>query len=225
MFPISASVKTRKIPLVTIILIAVNIFVFMLQIQSGNLEKFINLYALVPKNINFMNIGTLFPFVTAMFLHGGFFHLFSNMWFLWVFGDSTESDLGVLKYLGVYFAAGILGNLTQYLLNPTSSIPMLGASGAISGVLGAYIILFPKSKIKTIMIFIFTISVVNIPAVVYIFYWFLLQLFAGILSLPFSYQSGGVAFWAHIGGFLAGMHLAKRVKTSKVPYIEGEIVE
>lgn len=198
---------------------------FVLQIQASNLDKFISLYALIPKNINFLNIYSLLPFVTAMFLHGGFFHLLSNMWFLWVFGDAVESDLGVFKYIILYFAAGILGNLMQYLLSSNSTIPMLGASGAISGVLGAYMVLFPKSMIKTVLILIFSISIVNIPALIYIFYWFVIQLFAGILSLPFSYQSGGIAFWAHVGGFLAGVYLVKKIKTRKVPYIEGEIVE
>lgn len=225
MFPLSASIKSRRLPVITILIIGINIFVFFLQLQSNNLDKFINLYALIPKNISFLNVNTLLPFVTAIFLHGGFIHLLSNMWFLWVFGDAVESDLGIFKYILLYFAAGILGNLTQYLLNPGSAIPMLGASGAISGILGAYIVLFPKSVIKTVLILIFSISVVNIPAVIYIFYWFIIQLFAGILSLPFSYQSGGVAFWAHVGGFLAGVYLIKRIKAPKVPYIEGEIVE
>lgn len=226
MFPIAASIRSKRVPVVTLLLIAINTFVFILQIQSSNLDKFIDLYALIPKNIIFFNLNTLPPFITAIFLHGGFFHLLSNMWFLWVFGDTVESDLGVLRYLGLYFAAGVLGNLAQYLLNPNSAIPMLGASGAISGILGAYIVLFPKSMIKTFMIFIFSVSIVNVPAVIYIFYWFTLQLFAGILSLPFSYQSGGVAFWAHVGGFLAGVYLAKKFKkTPKIPYIEGEIVE
>lgn len=225
MFPISASIRSKRVPVITLLLIAINILVFVLQIQSNNLDKFIDLYALIPKNINFFNLNTLPPFITAIFLHGGFFHLLSNMWFLWVFGDAVESELGTLKYLSVYFAAGILGNFAQYLLNPASPIPMLGASGAISGILGAYMILFPKSMIKTFMIFIFSVSIVNIPALIYIFYWFILQLFAGILSLPFSYQSGGVAFWAHVGGFLAGAYLVKRIKTPRAPYIEGEIVE
>src|SRR5690349_13916700 len=148
MFPISDSIKSGKFPILTVFLIGITVFVFAQQLLSPNPDVIIQKYALIPTNVNFSNLNTLYPFITAIFLHGGFLHILSNMWFLWIFGDDVEARLGKIAFLLLYFLAGIIGNLVQYLLMPGSTIPMLGASGAIAGILGAYFILFPYSKIK-----------------------------------------------------------------------------
>lgn len=147
------------------------------------------------------------------------------MWFLWIFGDNVEARLGIIKFALLYLLAGITGNFAQYLLTPASNIPMLGASGAVSGILGSYFILFPSSNIRTFIFMFFFVTVTEIPAVIYIFYWFIIQLFSGIASLPFAFATGGIAFWAHVGGFLTGLVLARNWKPkNRQDIIEGEIV-
>jgi len=145
-----------------------------------------------------------------MFLHGGAFHLFSNMLALWIFGDNVEDRMGHVRYLLFYLLCGIAAALTHVYLNPTSPIPTVGASGAISGVLAAYFILFPNASVYTLIpLFFFWIEVVRIPAVIYLGFWFLSQLFNGVfaLSVDTLQASGGVAWWAHVGGFVAGLVL------------------
>lgn len=228
MFPISDSVKAKGFPFITIFLIAVNILIFAQMVLMGRAEEFVNQYSLIPETVHFLDPSSLIQFVTSMFLHGGFFHIFSNMWFLWVFGDNVEIEVGHFKYLFLYLLAGFAGSLAQYLLNPTSGIPVIGASGAVSGVLGAYLTLFPKHSIKSVVFIFFVITVVNIPAAFYLFYWFILQFFQGLASLPsLNEELGGIAFFAHVGGFIAGIVLARFfVKNKYKPdYIEGEIVE
>ena len=225
MFPISDSAKSGRIPLITLAIILVNAFVFYEQITVPNQEAFIFQYALIPSSINLLNPQTLLPFITSMFLHGGFFHILSNMWFLWIFGDNVEARLGVIKFTFLYLLAGTIGNLSQFMLTPNSDIPMLGASGAVSGVLGSYFVLFPSSNIRTFLFMFFFVTVTEIPAVIYIFYWFAIQLFSGIVSLPFTFATGGIAFWAHVGGFLTGLILARDWKSrGRQDIIEGELV-
>ncbi len=227
MFPISDSIKSGKIPFITLLIIALNAFVFYQQLLPGG-EGFTLQYALIPSSINFLDPTTLLPFFTSIFLHGGFFHIFSNMWFLWIFGDNVEAHIGKIRYVFLFVLSGLIGNLAQFLFFPGSSIPMLGASGAVSGILGSYFALFPGSKIKTFLFLFFFITVSEIPAVIYIFYWFVIQVFSGVASLPFAFATGGIAFWAHVAGFLTGLILtrnfvSKRSKFNNV--IEGEIVE
>lgn len=224
MFPISDSIKSRSFPIVTLALIAVNIFVFFQELTAPSTDEVIKQYALTPSLVHFSDWHTLIPFVTSMFLHGGFLHIISNMWFLWIFGDDVEDYFGKFWYLILYFGAGIAGNVAQFYTASGASIPMLGASGAISGVLGAYYALFPNSRIKSIVTLFFFITVVEIPAVFYLFYWFIIQLFSGIASLPQS-QMGGVAFWAHAVGFIVGVFFGRTLAAGKQKeYIEGEIV-
>lgn len=224
MFPISDSIKSKSFPIWTLFFIAVNVYVFFKEISFPDPEAFIRAYSLIPSNVNFSNIDSLIPFITAMFLHGGFLHIISNMWFLWIFGDNVESFFGKFFYPFVYIGSGLAGNFLQYFLYPTSTIPMLGASGAVSGILGAYYVLYPHSRIKTILPIFFFITVAEIPAVIYLFYWFFIQLFSGVASVGISTQSG-VAFWAHVGGFVTGFMLAKMFTNEKGKgYIEGEIV-
>lgn len=215
MIPISDSISTHRLPFLNVSLIAFTIFVFIQQILAPNQEAFIYQYALIPANINFSDYTTLFPFVTSIFLHGGVLHIVSNMLFLWVFGDNVETHFGWILFVPVYLISGIVGGLAQYMLMPSSEIPMLGASGAVAGMLGAYYVLFPHSTIKTLVPFFGFLSVVNVPATFMLGYWFVLQLFSGAVSLPFSGESGGVAFFAHVGGFVTGVIIARLVKGSK----------
>lgn len=225
MFPISDSVKSKKIPFITIFIVVLNIFVFA-QMLLGGTEQFIAQYALVPSQVNFLEVRSLLQFVTSIFLHGGFFHIFSNMWFLWVFGDNVEERIGRIKYLSLFLATGIAGALLQYILNFDSLVPMIGASGAVSGVLGAYYVLFPRHTVRSLIFAFFVITTMNVPATFYILYWFVIQLFSGVASLPsISAQSGGVAFFAHIGGFITGLLLTKYVfARAKKSWIEGELI-
>ncbi len=224
MFPISDSHKSEIFPFLTLFLIALNVYVFFLELTAQSSSKFIELYALTPSLINFSNPNSLTEFISAMFLHAGIFHLLSNMWFLWIFGDNIEATLGRIKYLLLYILTGLSGNFLQYLLNPSSQVPILGASGAISGILGAYLILHPRSKIRTFLIIFFFITITEIPAVFYLFYWFFIQFVSGVNQIG-AIQEGGVAFWAHIGGFVSGVVLAKLFKRERKSYIEGEIIE
>lgn len=208
MFPLSDSIYTHRFPFFNLFLIAATIFVFFQQIISPNPDAFVLQYALIPSSIDFNNLNTLFPFVSAIFLHGGFLHIISNMWFLWIFGDNVETHVGVIPYYFLYFVSGIVGNVLQYVIAPHSSIPMLGASGAVAGVLGAYYILFPHSKIKTLVPFFGFISIASIPAPFMLGYWFILQIISGAASLPTAGSTGGVAFWAHVGGFITGIMFA-----------------
>lgn len=207
MFPLSDSIKTGKIPFVNISLIVFTVFVFLNQLSSP--DSFIYSYALIPAEINFSNISTLLPFITSIFLHGGFLHLLFNMWFLWVFGDNVEGHLGHLKYILFYLGAGIAGSMAQYVLAPHSPIPMVGASGAISGVLGAYYVMFPTSKIRTLVPIFGFVSIIELSAPFMLGYWFALQIISGVFSIPSSGSEGGVAFFAHIGGFVAGFLVGK----------------
>lgn len=208
MFPISDSIRADRFPFVNLGIIAITIFVFLQQISVPNQEAFIEQYAFVPSLINFNNFESLFPFVSAVFLHGGFLHIISNMWFLWVFGDNVEGRVGWFFFPILYLLSGVVGNLLQYVLMSSSSIPMLGASGAVAGILGAYFVFFKNSSIKTLVPFFGFFSFVNIPASFMLGYWFFLQIISGAVSLPFSNQ-GGVAFWAHVGGFVTGVIVAR----------------
>lgn len=226
MFPLSDSIKAHSFPFVNIAIILATVSVFFLQITAVDFEDFIYQYALIPANINFDNYATLIPFITSIFLHGGFLHIISNMWFLWVFGDNVEGHMGKLIYPIVYLLSGIVGGLSQYFFSPDSQIPMLGASGAVAGVLGAYYVLFPHSKIKTLVPFFGFASIIEIGAPLMLGYWFILQIFSGAASLPFmTADTGGVAFWAHVGGFMTGVLFANILKrTEERDYIEGKLV-
>lgn len=227
MFPLSDTEKPSRFPFLTLLLVAANVFVFFQMLLSSNPESFVARYALIPSSITLFDYSTLLPFITSMFLHGGFFHIFSNMWFLWIFGDNVEERLGIVGFPVLYFVSGIVGSLAQYLLQTSSSVPMIGASGAVSGVLGAYFILFPHHRIRSVVFLVFIFTVINIPAGFYLFYWFILQFFQGVASIPsLSSEAGGVAFMAHVGGFVTGVLLALAYRNAESKeYIEGEIVD
>lgn len=216
MFPISDTRTSGRFPFWVFLFISINIFVFIIEFSAPNLNQIISQYALIPSQLNFLKIESLTPFITSQFLHGGFMHILSNMWFLWIFGDNVEEKFGSLLFPIFYLLSGIAGGLAQYLLNPQSDIPMLGASGAIAGVLGAYMSFFPKHTIKTLIPIFGFFTTANIPASVMLFYWFFTQLFSGTATIIASTESlGGIAFFAHVGGFAAGFILARAYNLAK----------
>jgi len=149
-----------------------------------------------------------------MFLHGGWMHIIGNMWFLWIFGDNVEDVMGHGKYLIFYLLCGVAAGMTQVMFNPYSRLPMVGASGAIAGVMGAYLIKFPQSRIVTVVFIFIFLTRIEVPAVLMLLYWFFIQLFSGFGSIGYSQANqGGTAFFAHIGGFIAGMILVKLLGT------------
>lgn len=194
----------------TLVLIAINIAVFFHQISlnSWELNHFISRYGVVPDRFQYTDL------LTSMFLHGGWLHLIGNMWFLWIFGDNVEDILGHGKFVLFYLLCGIAAAMVHALLNPNSTVPTVGASGAIAGVMGAYMVKFPHSRILTLVpIFIF-ITTMEIPALIMLLYWFAIQIFSGIGSVGYSQISrGGVAWFAHVGGFVAGILLVYLLRT------------
>ena len=202
MFPISDVIPSRTTPVVTVGLILLNVLVFLYEqtLPEPLLQQFVASYALVPA---WFSIPALF---TSQFLHGGWMHIISNMLYLWIFGDNVEDRLGHGKFLLFYLGAGAAAAILQTLFDPFSSVPMVGASGAIAGVMGAYFVLYPHSRVLTVIFLIIFFDIVEIPAVFFLGLWFLLQLLSGVGSLAVSNAAGGgVAFWAHIGGFIAGV--------------------
>lgn len=209
MFPLRDNIKTRNQPLVTRGLIIITIASFGAELFYG--KDFMLRYSLIPASAGFTSLAAFSPFFTSLFLHGGWFHLLSNMWFLHIFGDNVEQALGKLRFTLFYLITGIGAMLTQYAINPYSSIPILGASGAIAGVLGAYLVFYPRTKITTLLPLLVFITVIDIPVAIYLPYWFFLQFFSGVgqvVSGTFA-STGGVAFFAHAGGFIIGYALAR----------------
>ena len=215
MIPLRDSNPTRSWPVVTYLLIGVNVWVFLCELTLGpDLETFVRTWGFVP--VDYFALAAVpgavaerfLPLLTSMFLHGGWLHLIGNMMYLWIFGDNVEDHLGHLRYLLFYLAAGTGAALTHAYLHPESTVPTLGASGAISGVLGGYILLFPNARVLTLVpiVFIF-VQVIELPAVLYLGLWFLLQSLAGVLDFATAGGAGGVAWWAHAGGFLIGLLL------------------
>ena len=215
MFPLSDSIHASKFSFINYLLIIVTGYVFFKEITAASPDVFIQQFALIPSQINFTDFSTLFPFVSAIFLHGGWLHILSNMWFLFVFGDDVEGYFGHFFYLVIYLLFGIAGNVVQYLFMPHSSVPLLGASGAIAGVLGAYFVLFPYSKIKTLVPIFFFVTILEIPAPFMLGYWFVLQILSGAATLPLMSSTGGTAFFAHVGGFVAGILAGSIVRVKK----------
>lgn len=227
MIPLRDSTRSRSFPYVTIAIIVINLSIYFLQFTSAQaqLEQFILNYALIPARfIEQLNVSSLtgilhYPLVTSTFLHGGWFHVIFNMLYLWIFGDNIEDRLGHTRFFFFYILAGIAGNLAHILIHPTSPIPLVGASGAIAGVLGAYIITFPRANITSLIFVFFFVFIRKIPAIYFLLFWFLLQIANGITSL--GIMGNTVAWWAHIGGFLSGiLFMVLFRKNSSPPVIE-----
>ncbi|HYT65686.1 MAG TPA: rhomboid family intramembrane serine protease [Vicinamibacterales bacterium] len=210
MFPISDVIPSRTMPVVTVGLIVLNALIFLYQqaLPDLALQQFVASYALVPA---WFAWPALF---TSQFLHAGWMHVISNMLYLWIFGDNVEDRLGHTRFLLFYLGAGAVAGVLQMLFNPFSAIPMLGASGAIAGVMGAYFVLYPQSRVLTFVFLLIFVDLVEIPAIFFLGIWFLMQLLSGVGSLGVSNAAaGGTAFWAHIGGFVAGVLIGLVLRT------------
>ena len=216
MIPIRDENPTRRVPFVNYALIAINLLVFFWQVSLGpSSETAFYSFALVPLDVTSgFDMGDLRSVFTSMFMHAGLMHLLGNMLYLWIFGDNVEDALGHFRYLLFYLAGGFAASLTHVFLYPSSTIPTVGASGAIAATLGAYLLLFPNRRVVTIIPFGFFLQVARIPALIVLGFWFLLQLLEGTLALGMA-QLGGVAFWAHIGGFVFGMVVGPLLRPRK----------
>lgn len=216
MIPIRDTQPSNSVPVVTYLLMGLNLIVFLLQLQVGlDQQGLFYLFGLVPAKYTNSEFSRHFTFfnqmisvMTYMFLHGGFLHFIGNMWTLYIFGDNVEEYFGSLRFLGFYIVCGIISGLFHFLLNPTSMVPTIGASGAIAGVMGAYFILYPRSKIFTLVPIIIIPIFLEIPAFVFLGIWFLFQ----FLNAAGSSAGSGIAWWAHIGGFVAGLWLVRMHK-------------
>jgi membrane associated rhomboid family serine protease len=201
----------RNVPWVTYVLIVLNVLVFLLELSGG--DAFITQWAFVPSRFLANPIADFVTLFTAMFMHGSWLHLGSNMLYLWIFGDNVEDRFGPVKFLIFYLLAGIAATFAQLVFSIGSSIPNLGASGAIAGVLGAYLILFPQGSVRVLM----GRSVIPMSAIIVIGLWFALQFFSGITSIMNPSETGGVAYMAHVGGFIAGVILAYVLRGDTTP--------
>jgi membrane associated rhomboid family serine protease len=208
MIPISDQNPTRHTPIVNYLLIAANVIVFLLFLTAGSKqEALVYQYALIPANFTTLNLGNITDIFTSMFMHGGWAHILGNMLYLWIFGDNVEDRMGSIPYLIFYLSGGVVASLAHIFTNPGSQIPTVGASGAIAAVLGAYLVLYPRSRVLTFIPLGFFMRLTLVPASLVLGLWFILQLFSGVLSLG-GPDVGGVAFWAHIGGFAFGALIA-----------------
>jgi hypothetical protein len=212
MIPIRDRNPSGTFPYVTIGIIIINVLIFLYELSLGSgLGEFIMKFGVVPLKVSYYSqvpdltfINTFFPFISSMFLHGGFVHLIGNMWFLWIFGDNIEDKLGHFKFIAFYFLCGIIASSVHVFFNSQSNVPCVGASGAIAGVLGAYMVTFPHARVVTIVPLFVFIQVMELPAIVVLGFWFVIQFFNGAASITASASGAGVAWWAHIGGFAAG---------------------
>ena len=218
MFPLYDTLRSRRFPLVNWMLIILNglAFYYELKLGEAGLKSFVHTWGLIPLQLISNPAETWITIFTSMFLHGGWFHILSNMWILVIFGDNIEDRMGGGRYLIFYLLSGIVAALLQAYIFPQSDMPMIGASGAIAGVLGAFLILFPRARIASIVPIFFLFTLVEIPATIFLGFWFVLQLFSGWLALQGA-NTSGVAWWAHIGGFVFGM-LAVRLFARRLNY-------
>ncbi len=203
MIPLRDVIPSRTTPYITITIFTLNALAwfFELSLRHEDLNEFLTVYGVVPAYFSFPTL------ITSMFLHGGWSHVIGNMWYLWIFGDNVEDRVGHGRFILFYLLCGIIAALGQVLVDPSSTVPTIGASGAIAGVMGAYFVLYPHSRVLTLIPWIF-IQVVEMPAIVLLGFWFLMQLFsAGTVAVTTASQGGGVAFAAHVVGFVAGAGL------------------
>ncbi|MGE0641381.1 MAG: rhomboid family intramembrane serine protease [Thermoanaerobaculia bacterium] len=231
MFPIRDEIPSRRRPVVTWSLIALNValFLYQLTLPESALASLFYRFGLVPARISDpawalaagLPPGGYLGFLSGMFLHGGFLHLLFNMWTLWIFGDNVEDRMGRGRYLFFYLTCGVAASVVQWLTNPASTIPTIGASGAIAGVMGGYFLLFPHSRVLTLVPIFFYPLFLRIPAIVYLGLWFVLQLLSGTTSLGRGPDTGGVAFWAHVGGFAAGFLLVRPLSRREPEQLPG----
>jgi len=221
MFPLWDDQPTKKFPLITVAIIVLNTIVYLYEASLGEkFTQFIYAMGLIPFEItHHIDLLPTSPSIiyltifTSMFMHGSIIHLLGNMLFLWIFGNNVEEYLGRVNFIIFYLICGISAAFTQIFFNPNSTMPMVGASGAIAGVLGAYLLLYPRARVTTVIIFGFFIRLIKIPAVVVLSFWIIYQFLYGISSLAVKTGESGVAWFAHIGGFIGGIILIKLFKT------------
>nr|WP_134218802.1 MULTISPECIES: rhomboid family intramembrane serine protease [Pelotomaculum] len=211
MIPLRDNIPSSTFPIVNVLLIIINLLVFGFELSLGrDLDYFIITHAVIPSQL--VEVGLtleqLVRLTTTMFLHGGWLHVLSNMLYLWIFGDNVEDRMGHFNYLVFYLISGYLASLVHIFVDPVSNSPLIGASGAIAGILGAYLLLYPRARVLTLVFIVFFIQIIPIPAVIFLGLWFFLQLMSGTAGLS-AQAVQGVAFWAHIGGFVAGVALVK----------------
>jgi membrane associated rhomboid family serine protease len=210
MIPLRDTQPSYTFPFITVALIVLNVAAFLYEFSMDpyELNFFIAQYGLIPTRFEWMDV------LTSIFLHGGWMHLIGNMWFLWIYGDNVEDILGHAQYLVFYLLCGIAASMVHLVFNADSRVPTIGASGAIAGVMGAYVVKFPHSRITTLVpVFVF-LTTMEIPAYIILLYWFVIQFFSGMGSIGHSHLSqGGVAWFAHVGGFLAGVALILVMRT------------
>ena len=221
MLPLKDDIPSQRYPIVTVAIIALNGAVFLIELMLGpQLEEFVFSWGLMPARYTVPDVAELFtwpekvlPFVTSTFLHGGWTHLIGNMWSLWIFGDNVEDRLGRGRFVALYLLGGVAAGLLHIFTNAGSAMPALGASGAIAAVMGAYFRLYPHAKVVMLIPPFFLGPFFVVPAVLFLGWWFILQFFNGTLSLfASSNQVGGIAWWAHIGGFVFGALLCCIIK-------------
>ncbi|MGO9379773.1 MAG: rhomboid family intramembrane serine protease [Dissulfurispiraceae bacterium] len=225
MFPIKDTVPNRTLPIATWLIIALSgiVFYFEIKLPSKSLEHLIKLLGIVPAEFTRPYYGThsrpfidYLAFVTTMFLHGGWLHILGNMWFLHIFGSKVEDVMGHYRFLAFYLLSGIIASVVYIYVSPRSPMPVIGASGAIAGVMGAYYVTFPRARILTFIPIIIIPWLIELPAFLFLGWWFLLQLFSGTVTLVRLAADGGIAWWVHIGGFIAGVVLAFFFRQQKV---------
>ena len=219
MIPIKDTVQRRTFPFVTVAIIVVNTLAFFLELSlhESIREDFIYLFGLVPARyahpvwaqFHGFSLDSYWSFLTSLFLHGSWLHLAGNLWFLYLFGDNVEDRLGPVRFFFFYLLAGIGANLVHFLVNHDSTHPVIGASGAIAGVMAAYLRLFPRARIVTLIPILFLPYFIEVPAVLFMGFWFFFQLYSGAASLMVTASAGGIAWWAHVGGFAAGFLLIR----------------
>ncbi len=221
MIPLRDQNPSGHVPYINYTLIGLNVLVFLWQmLQSGQNSNQVFALALIPADVTHGGIqaADLLHILASMFMHAGVAHILGNMLYLWIFGDNVEYAMGHVPYLAFYLAGGISAAVTHILTNPTSTVPTVGASGAIAAVLGAYMILYPHNRVLTLIIFGFFVRLTYIPAVIVLGLWGILQLFEGLLALGGTPGMGGIAFWAHIGGFAFGLLLGRVLGKTRTYY-------
>ncbi|KPK67545.1 hypothetical protein AMJ87_13210 [candidate division WOR_3 bacterium SM23_60] len=224
MLPLKDNIRSSKLPIVTYVILGINILVFLYQVSLGSaLENFFNQYGAMPYLIfHPTGLSSYTRLLTSMFMHGGFMHIFGNMLFLWIFADNVEDRFGHIRFIFFYIVCGIAGALLHAVTAPNSMVPMIGASGAISGVLGAYILLYPKARVLALIPFGFFLRVTYLPSVLFLGIWFLFQFLSGLSSL--GARGAGVAYFAHIGGFVVGLLFALPFRKKRKRNIDYEIL-
>ncbi|MBS4015061.1 MAG: rhomboid family intramembrane serine protease [Candidatus Latescibacteria bacterium] len=201
MLPLRDDIPSYRRPTITYIIVALNVAVFFYQLSLGRgIDDFFRFYGAIPSRI--LSGSGIYTLFTSMFMHGGFWHILGNMLYLWIFGDNVEDGLGKFWFIVMYLLSGLVGSFAHILISPNSTIPMIGASGAVSGVLGCYILLFPKARVLALVPIIFFIRIIMLPAYIFLGFWIFLQLIYGLGTIG---HGAGVAYFAHIGGFAAGV--------------------